>query len=64
VKEGSNSQSESSSTVGGIMSILNKLSTSFVKSQLWKQYNKLKYRSIVNMDGEELESHRDALRLI
>jgi hypothetical protein len=64
VKEGSNSQSEPSSTVGGIMSILNKLSTSFVKSQLWKQYNKLKYRSIANMDGEELESHRDALRLI
>jgi hypothetical protein len=64
VKEDSNSQSEPSSTVGGIMSILNKLSTSFIKSQLRKQYNKLKDRSITNMDGEELESHRDALRLI
>jgi hypothetical protein len=36
VKEGLNSQSESSSAVGGIMSTLKKLNTSFAKAQLWK----------------------------
>jgi hypothetical protein len=34
VKEGLNSQSESSSAVGGIMSTLKKLNTSFAKAQL------------------------------
>jgi hypothetical protein len=63
-KEGSSSQSESSSPVGGIMSTLKKLTTTFAKVRMWKQYNKLKDRSTVNMDEEELESHRAALRLI
>jgi hypothetical protein len=46
------------------MSTLKKLSISFAKAQLWKQYNKFRDRPIVNMDEEELESHRQALRLI
>jgi hypothetical protein len=63
-KEGSSSQSEPSAVVGGMMSTLNRLSTSFAKSQLWKQRNKLKERSTVNMDGDELKIHREALYLI
>jgi hypothetical protein len=63
-KEDSSSQSESSSAMGDIMSNLKKLSTSFTKTQMWKQYNKLWNRSTVNMDDEELTSHREALRLI
>jgi hypothetical protein len=35
-KEGLSSQSESSSVVGGIISTLKKLSTSFAKAQMWK----------------------------
>jgi hypothetical protein len=46
------------------MSTLKKLSTSFAKPQMWKQYNKLWDRSTVNMDEEQLESHHKALRLI
>jgi hypothetical protein len=63
-KEHSNSQSGSSSTIGGIMSTLKKLSISITKAQMWKQYNKLWYRSIVDMDEETLVSHRETLRLI
>jgi hypothetical protein len=63
-KEDSSSESESFFVVGGIMSILKKLSTSFAKAQMWKQYNKLQDYSITNMDDETLESHREALRLI
>jgi hypothetical protein len=63
-KEGSSSQNKFSFVVGGIMSTLKKLRTSFGKAQLWKQYNKLKYRSTMNMDNEELESHHEALKLI
>jgi hypothetical protein len=63
-KEGSSSQSESSSAMGGNISTLKKLSTSFTKAQLWKQYNKLRYHFTVNMDDEELMCHREALRLI
>jgi hypothetical protein len=63
-KEGSSSQCVSSSAVGGIMSTLKKLSISFAKAQLWKQYNKFRDRPIMNMDEEELKSHRQALRLI
>jgi hypothetical protein len=40
-KEGSISQSKFSSAMGGIMFTLKKLSTSFAKAQMWKQYNKL-----------------------
>jgi hypothetical protein len=40
-KEGSSNQSESSSVVGDIIYTLKKLSTSFAKAQMWKQYNKL-----------------------
>jgi hypothetical protein len=35
-KEGSSSQSESSSIMGDIMSTLKKLNTSFTKAQMWK----------------------------
>jgi hypothetical protein len=35
-KDGSNSQNESFSTIGGIVSNLKKLSTSFTKTQMWK----------------------------
>jgi hypothetical protein len=63
-KEGSSSQSESSFIIGDIMSTLKKLSTSFTKAQMWKQYNKFRNRSTVNMDDEELTSHRETLRLI
>jgi hypothetical protein len=35
-KEDSSCQSESSSTVGGMMSTLKRVSTSFAKAQLWK----------------------------
>jgi hypothetical protein len=63
-KEGSISQSESSFTMGGIMPTLKKLSISFTKLQMWKQYNKLRDCSTVNMDDEELMSHWEALKLI
>jgi hypothetical protein len=62
--EGSSSQSESSSKMGGIMSTLKKLSTSFIKAQIWKQYNKFRDCSTANMDVEELMIHRETLRLI
>jgi hypothetical protein len=41
-KEGSSSQSESSVVVGDMMSTLKRLSISFDKAQLCKQWNKLK----------------------
>jgi hypothetical protein len=31
---------------------------------MWKKYNKLKNRSTVNIEEEELESHREALIFI
>jgi hypothetical protein len=46
------------------MFTLKKLRTSFAKSHLWKLYNKLKDHATVNMDEEELESHRETLRFI
>jgi hypothetical protein len=46
------------------MSTLNKLSTSFTKTRMLKQYNNLRNRSTINMDDEELTSHRETLRLI
>jgi hypothetical protein len=46
------------------MSTLKNLITSFVKTQMWKQDNKLNDRSTVNMDDEDLESHHEAVRLI
>jgi hypothetical protein len=55
--KGSCSQSGSSSKMGVIMSTLKKLSTSFIKVQMWKQYNKLCDRSTANKDAEELVSH-------
>jgi hypothetical protein len=63
-KKGSSSQNESSSAVRCIMSTLKKLSTSFAKLHLWKQWNKLKDRFTVNMDMEELKVHRETLQLI
>jgi hypothetical protein len=50
--------------VSDIISTLKKLSTSFAKVQLWKQWRKLKDRSTANMHEEELETHREAVRLI
>jgi hypothetical protein len=54
--------------MGGIMSTLKKLNTSFTNAQMWKQYNKLWDRSAANMDDKELASddkelasHREAL---
>jgi hypothetical protein len=63
-KEDSSSQSGSSSAMGGIMSILKKLGTSFIRAQIWKQYNKLHEANTMDMDTEELMSHWEALRLI
>jgi hypothetical protein len=63
-KEGSSSQTESFSAVGGMMSTLEKLRISFAKVQLWKQWNKLKECSTTNMDEEEVQTHREAFRLI
>jgi hypothetical protein len=50
--------------VADTVSTLKKSSTSFAKAQLWKHCNKLKEYSTVNMDEEELQIHREALRLI
>jgi hypothetical protein len=50
--------------MAGIISTLKKLSTSFTKTQMWKQYNKLRNHSTTNMGEETLVSHREALRLI
>jgi hypothetical protein len=47
-----------------IMSTLKKLSTTFTKTQMWKQYNKLRDHSTVSMDAEELASHQEAIKLI
>jgi hypothetical protein len=44
-----------------MMSTLKKLSTQFAKVQLW---NKLKERSTMDMDEEELQTHRESLKLI
>jgi hypothetical protein len=63
-KEDSSSQSGSSSVMGGIMSTLKKLCTSFTRAQIWKQCNKLCTANTTDMDVEELVTHREALRLI
>jgi hypothetical protein len=63
-KEDSSSQSGSSSIIGGIMSTLKKLGTSFTRAQMWKQYNKLREANITDMEAAELASHQEALRLI
>jgi hypothetical protein len=47
-----------------MMFTLKKLSTSFTKAELWKQWNKLKDHSTTNMDEEELKIHRETLQLI
>jgi hypothetical protein len=51
-KEGSSSQRESSSAMGGMMFTLKMLNTLFAKAQLWKQWNKLKDSFTANMDEE------------
>jgi hypothetical protein len=63
-KEGSSKQSEPSSTIGGMIFTLKRLITSFDKTQVWKQWNKLKDCSTINMDDEELKIHREAIQLI
>jgi hypothetical protein len=50
--------------MGGIMSTLKKLGTSFTRAQLWKQYNKLRTMNTADMDAKELMTYREALRLI
>jgi hypothetical protein len=47
----------------GIMFTVKKLDTSFTRAQMWKQYNKLRAVNTVDMDAEELMSHREAVRL-
>jgi hypothetical protein len=54
----------SSSAMGGIMSTLKKLGTSFTRVQMWKQYNKLCMAKTADMDAEELATYQEALRLI
>jgi hypothetical protein len=63
-KEDSSSQSGSSSVMGGIISTLNKLGTSFTRAHMWKQYNKLCETNTADMDVKELTSHQETLRLI
>jgi hypothetical protein len=63
-KEDSSSQSGSSSAMGGIMSTLKKLGTSFTRAQMWKQYNKILEANTADIDAEELASHQETLRLI
>jgi hypothetical protein len=64
-KASSSSQSEHDpSAVGDKLSTLKKISTSFAKLQLWKQWNKLNEHSTTNMDEDELMNHRLALKLI
>jgi hypothetical protein len=53
-----------SSLMGDIMSTLKKLDVSFTRAQMWKQYNKFHEANTVDMDAEELMSHREALKLI
>jgi hypothetical protein len=50
--------------MASIMSTLKKLGTSFMRAQMWKQYNKLRALNTTDMDIEELVSHREAWRLI
>jgi hypothetical protein len=50
--------------MGGIMSTLKKLDISLTMAQMWKQYNKLHETNTVDMDVEELMSHREVLKLI
>jgi hypothetical protein len=49
-----------------IMSTLKKLCTSFIRAQMWKQYNKLRTVNTADMDVEELTTHRpcDLLKMI
>jgi hypothetical protein len=47
-----------------ILSILEEISTTFIKVQLLKQWDKMKERSTVDMDEEELKKHRLALKII
>jgi hypothetical protein len=51
-KEDSTNQSGSSSTIGGIMPTLKKLGISFIRAQMWKQYNKLHEASTADIDAE------------
>jgi hypothetical protein len=50
--------------MGGIISTLNKLGTSFTRAHMWKQYNKLCETNTADMDVKELTSHQETLRLI
>jgi hypothetical protein len=50
--------------MGDIMSTIKKLDISFTRVQMWKQYNKLCETNTVDMNVEELMSHRDLLRFI
>jgi hypothetical protein len=63
-KEDSSSQSGSSSAIDGIMSTLKKLGTSFTKTQMWKQYNKVRTANTADMDIKELVTHQEVLKLI
>jgi hypothetical protein len=63
-KEDSSNQSGSSSAMGDIMSSLKKLATLFIRTQMWKQYNKLCEVNTATMNVEELVSYWEALKVI
>jgi cytochrome oxidase Cu insertion factor (SCO1/SenC/PrrC family) len=50
--------------MSGIISTLKKLDTLLTIVQMWKQYNKFHETNTVDMDVEELMSHRKVLILI
>jgi hypothetical protein len=63
-KEDLSSQSGSFSVMCDIMSPVKKLVTSFIRTHMWKQYNKLRKTNTTDMYAEELISHRETLRVI
>jgi hypothetical protein len=63
-KEGSSSQSEIFLHGGWHDVHSEEVNTSFAKAQLWRQWNKLKDCSTMNMDEEELQIHRYTLQII
>jgi hypothetical protein len=63
-KEGSSSQSGSSSSMSGIISTLKKLVSLFNRAPMCKHYNKLCEVNSADMNAEELMSNQGALILI
>jgi hypothetical protein len=63
-KANSSSQSEHDSAIGDMLSTLRKMSTIFLKVQLWKQWNTINERSTTNMNEAELKKHHLTLKII